>query len=404
MKRDCKKIDLIDAQTIAPWVYQCIDRHKRRHDFRDMLCMIGGLSRKEYYEALETHNCGPFLRASEKISQEAAHRIAERKLNLRPVSMEERKDRSSGKIRLIGRESAMQQIFDSIADGAAQDIWKRRLVPQQASSIPGRGQIYGKQMIRKWVQKDNQAARWAKKHRRKYSRKCKYFVKLDIRKCYQSMRLEIFLEKFRRDCANETLIWLWTELLRSHRAGGYEGFMIGALPSQSACQYLISFLYRFAMNLHGERRGKKTKLVSHCLMYMDDILLIGASRKDLKKAVQKLIVYAKTFGLTIKPNWHIRALQKTPIDMMGYVIHSSGKVTIRPRIFLRIRRLSLRCKESMSRKQAQRAMSFKGYLKNSDSGRIQKRLSKLYYKAGGILRNECTVQFKTGASPIHAPA
>lgn len=47
------------------------------------------------------------------------------------------------------------------------------------------------------------------------------------------------------------------------------------------------------MSLHKERRGKRMKLVSHTLIYMDDILLTGASRKVLKMAVRSIIRFAQ---------------------------------------------------------------------------------------------------------------
>ena len=37
MKRKCKRIDITDFDTIRPWVDECIRRHKKRYDFRDLL-------------------------------------------------------------------------------------------------------------------------------------------------------------------------------------------------------------------------------------------------------------------------------------------------------------------------------------------------------------------------------
>lgn len=364
MKRSCKNIDITNPWTIEPWVYCCLEAHKTRHDFRHLICSIGGLSLKEYEKALNSTDKKLLHNAAFSIAIEAAKRIRERSLNLPPVRMREKVDKSSGKVRLIGSESAMHQIFDHIATGAADEIWKRRIVPQQASSIKSRGQIYGARMIQRWIKEDDRAARWARSHGVKYSRKCKCFVKLDARKCYCSMRLKRFMKRFCKDCGNEDLLWLWEQLLRSHKINGYEGFMIGALPSQWACQYMMSFLYRYVMSQHKERRGKQRKLITHMLIYMDDIFMTAASRRDLKAAVRKTIRYAKEeLGLTIKEGWQICDLDKTPIDMMGYVIHAGGKVTIRPRIFLRARRMALRCLRQghLSIRQARRILSYKGY-------------------------------------------
>ena len=321
-----------------------------------------------------------------RIAEEATRRIAKKKLDLRPVRIRRRMDKSSGKIRDIGDEEAMQQVLDHIAVGATEDIWRRRIAYHQVSSIGGRGGVYGTKIIRKWIQQDNRAARWARKHKVRYSRKCKYFVKLDIKKCYPSMRAEIFMRYFRHDCGNETLLWLWETLLQSHRVGDYEGFMIGALPSQWACQYLISFIYRYAMNLHKMRRKKRHKLISHMLIYMDDMLLFSASRRDLKSAVRQIVAFTHDeLGLTIKPDWHIQCIDDAPVDMMGFTDHASGKTSIRARIFLRARRIALRYfrRGKLVISQARRIAAYIGYFRYSDCVKIMKklRLPELFFAA-----------------------
>lgn len=153
--------------------------------------------------------------------------------------------------------------------------------------------------------------------------------------------------------------------------------MIGALPSQWACQYLLSFVYRYAMDLHKMRRRKSQQLVTHMLLYMDDMLLFGSSRRDLKSAVRKIIAYTKDkFGLIIKPNWHIQSIDDAPVDIMGYANHSTGKTTIRTRIFLRARRIALRFlrRRRLNIQQAWRIASYKGYFIHSDSRKIIKKL------------------------------
>lgn len=232
-------------------------------------------------------------------------------------------------------------------------------------------------MIRRWIQRDNRAAGYAKKHNKKYTRKCKYFVKLDVKKCYPSLRKDVFIHYFKRDCANTDLLWLWDMLLSSHTVGDYHGFMIGALSSQYACQYLLSFAWRYVNDLNKTRRGKYTKLVNHSLFYMDDMLLLSGSRRDLKSAVRKLVKCVQTnLHLTIKEKWCIQDIDKHPIDMMGYKIFSNGKSTIRSRVFIRARRGALRFghKQILNLHQARRANSYKGYFVSTNSGKIIKKL------------------------------
>lgn len=76
-------------------------------------------------------------------------------------------------------------------------------------------------------------------------------------------------------------------------------------------------------------------------------------------------------GFTLKENWHIKETAREGVDMMGFVVHQSGKVTIRDRDFIRARRMILRrlAGTAFTRTQAARTASYKGFFKHSDSRR-----------------------------------
>lgn len=371
MKKKCKHIDITDWKTVQPWVTDCVMRHKKRYDFKKML-LEHGLTKQEYSYAISNQDYKIFDRAIIEIAKDACERIKNRKLNLPPVVIGNKIDHTSGKERQIGKEVAMQQVLDHIAVHSCDEIFHSRMVKQQMSSIAGRGQIKGVKLIRKYIQKDNDAIRYAHEHERfaRYSSRCKYHVKLDIKKCYPSARLEIFMKILEHDCGNQDILWLWRTLLSSHRVGEYQGFMIGALPSQWACQVMLSFIYRKAMELYSIRRGKKVKKVSHMVMFMDDMLLMGSNRKQLLSAVKEIVKFAKDeLGFDIKPNYEIKNLDLEPIDMMGFTIFRNGKVRMRARNFIHSRRIMLRIKATgrATLSQAKRLLSYKGFWKYSDT-------------------------------------
>lgn len=351
---------------------ECVRRHRKRPDFKKLL-LDHGLAENDYYAALETFDYSTWEPALRNLCSHAAQSIYERDLNIRPPVITHRYDSASGKERDIGCESAMQQVFDFIAVYASMPVFNRRMVIQQASSVEGRGQIYGVRMIRRWAMHNRAGIEYAEKHGYKPKNRMKWFVKLDVSKCFPSCRAEVFLWYFGRDCGNADLLWLWEELLYSHRINGYLGFMIGALTSQWAAQYLLSFAYHYAMAIQKPpRRGKAEKVVSHMVMFMDDMMLCGSSRRQLKRAVESLALYmADSFALTIKPNWHIHEFtEMCGIDMMGFVVYPSGKVAIRARDWVKVRRMILRShaqQHNVSYKQAKRLTSYKGYLIHSDS-------------------------------------
>lgn len=387
--KSCKNIDITNPETIFPWVFDCIKRHIKRYDFRRLL-ITHGMPKETYDKMVYPVVNGMIDTRAEKdyylmkeyvmnIAIDCAERIKTRNLILKPVRIRERCDRTTDKVRYIGEEEAMQQCFDFIAVYSCADVWRRRIVPQQVSSIKGRGQIKGVKAITKWIKSDNRYIRYCKAHGLRYTSKVKCYGKEDIRKCYPSGRVEVFLPLLKKDVKNDDIIWLWEVLLLSHRVIiegtdiKYMGFMIGALPSQWAMQYMISFIYRYVMSLKNSR-GKT--IVSHAMIFLDDILLTASNRKQLKRAIISMVRFAKDFlQLEIKPTWHIKYLDDCGIDMMGYVIYRSGKIAIRGRDFIKNRRMALRFKArngNITIEQARRICSKKGeYIHSNSAGVVQ---------------------------------
>lgn len=375
MKTYCKRIDITDWQAILPFVTDCVFRHWKRYDFRKLLIQHG-LSSEEYTAALADHNKTSFISAIENIAKDAAQRIYERDLSpLEPTKIKKRYDYTSRKMREIGWECAIQQVFDYIAVYGAMEIFDKRIVPQQASSVSGRGQIYGIKMIQNWIMKDKCAAEYADRHGYHYASVMKYFVKTDIKQCFPSMQKDKFMEFFKKDCANDDLLWLWDTLLDTHKTGDYNGFMIGSLISQWAVQYCISFGYRYVMSLHMSGRKSGRKKVSHMLVFMDDALLTGSNRRELLYAIHMYQSYMRdNFGITVKDSFHIKPLTDTDgIDIMGFVLYANGKIRMRDRNFIRIRHMVMKFQRTffIDLPQAQHIISYGGFVKYSNTAVMQ---------------------------------
>ena len=322
MKTYCKRANPTDPQTIERYAYEAMSGKLKRKDYSEFVAGYCSLSAKEirkraraavtWYPELE--------QALHWIALDIAGRIRARQLDLPPVRFSERCDGMCRKVRKICLMSVMQQLMEHVAVGCMEELWAAKYEYHQYASIRGRGQLKGARRILKWT-----------KHG-----KTSYFVKLDVRKCFQSITRETAMQWLRRDIGkNVLLLWFVDELLTMHG----DGLIIGSLLSQFLCNYFTSYAYRFVMGLHKERRGKSVKLCSCALFYMDDILLAGADRRNLVMAVRRLIHYMRdSFGLAIKPTWNVRRHDDAPIDMMGYVITAKGRLKIRRRVFLRARR------------------------------------------------------------------
>lgn len=361
MKRSCKHIDITEVATIRNWVSWCVARHyKKRADFRRLLVSYGYDEALEGYEEEES-----WWKAIDSISLHIVSMIKNRKLELNPVRITEKVDKNSGKVRLIGCESALQQCMDYVAVFSCEEIWKRRIDTFQASSMPGKGQIYAKNLVRDALKKDNARVEYGKRHKIKYSRKYRYYAKTDIKKDFPSARYPRFIAVFRKDCANEDIVWLWEALLKTHRVyyrksdGSIElylGFMIGALTSQYAMIYMLSFASR--------RLRNKVNFVA---CFMDDFAILDSIRKRMKDSILDMEKYLyEEFELTLKQNWSIQKIaDDTPIDFVGYRIYSDGKVELRRRNWKKIRRYLLL--PFLTFKQCKTIASLKGMIKNSSS-------------------------------------
>lgn len=391
MKKCCKNIDVTNAYAIEPFIEECIKNHGKRHDFSAFIKKEGLYN--EYRQFLKGSIAARY-EISVAIAEKIATMIQTKTIPPLKTWARERYDDSSQKMRLIGNETVLQRFLDYIAVYGCQELWHRKLVREQCSSIKGRGQLYGVKLLRKYILKDNQNMKLAVKHHIRYTRKCKYFVKLDIRHCYESIDKQILMNQLTHDIKNDDMLYLWRCLLKSYD-GTTDGLLIGALPSQYASQYVVVNLYRKAM---------ENQYVTHMATYMDDMILFSPNRRKLLKVVKELIRYATdTLHLTIKLNFAIKKLSNEPIDMMGYVIHANGKVTIRARGFIHARRLLLRYEKQgfLTLSQSKRLVSYKGYFKQSNSYNSYGRFNKAFcYAQKVISQHERNKQHGTGSNII----
>ena len=305
--------------------------------------------------------------------------LFDKDLKFIPIWYTERKDQSNGKIRRIGIQNVKQQIYDYIAVESMQDIF-RRIGEHQYASIKGRGQLAGARRIKRWMRNKN----------------IRCVGKADVKKCFPSIshdRLISFLEKYIK---NEDLLWLLKILINTFD----EGLSIGSYLSQYLCNLYMSQLYhQINENMYRIRKKRKggserVNLVSHTLIYMDDIFICGTNTKDLHKAMKLIIKYTKDeMGLTIKKTWVIATCKYGDsahdtdfIDMMGFRIYR-WHMTIRKYVFKRIRRCCLRIWRKWKTHKViplglvRRLLSYYGILKNTNSFRIIKK-----YKVAKLLK------------------
>lgn len=200
IKTYCKNVDITDPSVIEPWVSLCISdpKKKSRPGFKRLMDKYGG---------------------AHGIAVEITDRIKARDLALPPIHYRNRIDKSSGKERRLGVESAMQQCMNYVAVYALMPMLKAKVGPFQCASIPGRGQVYGKKVLEKWIRKDPKGT--------------KYYDKMDVRHCFESISHRTIRKLLGRDIRkNPTLIWFVLALVGTYE----EGLSIGSFFKPMALQ------------------------------------------------------------------------------------------------------------------------------------------------------------------------
>lgn len=319
----------------------------------------GKRSRRDVTRFLETH---PDL---DRLAERIADEIREGRYRDTRITYFNRVEPISGKHRVIGRESVRHQIYDHVAVMALQPLFDAKVGRWQTASIPNRGTIDARRAIKRWTRE----------------RSSKWFVKLDVRKYYPSIDRPTLKAMLTRDVGDPILLRLVFHLIDRYQ--GDNGLNIGSYLSQWLANYYLSHAYHWiespAMTI--ERTSRRTgeitrrRLITHQLWYMDDLLLIGTSKRDLKIAARRIVRYLKdALKLDVHEEWNCKRLDLEPIDMVGYTFRPHGRVNIRSGVFLRARRTFNRARRRpMTERLARRCCSYYGYLRNSDSIRYRRR-------------------------------
>ena len=392
MKKYCKDVDISDRSLISRAAYNCLADKYNRNDTLRLFSDISGLTTNQVHCIYYRYGKGALFWIVEAIIDIVRNEIINRELVLPPIFYKEKRDSSSFKLRRIGIQNVKQQIYDYIAVEAIKPFLKR-IGTYQCASIPGRGQIYGIRSIKRWLK----------------NKQLSYVGKADIKKCYESIDRERLMRFLELHIKNEAILWLIRTLIYTFE----KGLSIGSYLSQFLCNLYLSQLYHYiAEGTHKIRKHKRpnkfgkmqsiVRRVYKQLFYMDDLLILGKSAKDVHKAMKLIIKYAKEkLGLTIKENWVVcksnicvRQDDKHFVDMMGFRVYR-WRVTIRRKVFKRIRRIYMRVNKRIKTHKyipvssAKRVISYFGEINEMNSRRFNKKYNVyiILKKSKEVIRN-----------------
>lgn len=276
---------------------------------------------------------------------EIASEVSSRSLTLRQIKRYRHREPTNGKLRIIGVESVKQQVCDYVAIEALEGLLRAKVGFWQVSSVKGKGQLMAASAVSRWSQEGG------------------YFVHIDVRKCYPSIKADVVMRILRRYVRSPDVLYVCETLLATYG----DGLEIGSYFSLRMAQLVLSFGYHAVEGMHKTRRGSSRQLVSHQIWYADDIYLFGNDKRDLRSAarqLQKLLL--NEFGLHVKP-WKICQIsEQEPVDVVGFTVRPS-RVTLRATLFLRASRAFRKYRREPTLRRARRVTSYGGWFEHTDS-------------------------------------
>lgn len=175
----------------------------------------------------------------------------------------------------------------------AMPAFTKGMHPNCCGSVPGRGIKHIVKKTTHWLQDD---------------KKCRYFVKLDIHHFFDNIQADKLISILEKKIKDKYVLWVFKEIIESAPVACPVGYYTSPF---FANLYLQDFDWYVEQQLYKVKNGKRIKYVHHYLRYMDDMLLIGTSKKDLTKAIKLIQIYLKdNYNLEIKSNWEIKKIGK----------------------------------------------------------------------------------------------
>lgn len=147
-----------------------------------------------------------------------------------------------------------------------------------------------------------------------FTKKYRWYCKLDIRKFFDSINHGLLYSKLERMFKDKSLLQLFKTIIESYQVSDGKGIPIGNLTSQYFANYFLGFADRFI---------KEELRVKAYVRYMDDMVFWGNDRVEIIRIKNQFVGYIEEqFNLNVKPAI-IQGVDKG-LPFLGYVIHSNN--------------------------------------------------------------------------------
>lgn len=243
-----------------------------------------------------------------------------------------------------------EQIVHHMIVLAMQPIFFRGMYEHSYGSIPGRGGHKAKSTIERWIRTDPE--------------NCRYCLKMDIRKFFDSVPHDILLAKLRKILHDKPFLSIMEEVV----AVTETGLPLGFYTSQWLANWYLQDLDHFIV----ERAG-----AAHYVRYMDDMVVFGRDKEKLHEIRKQISDFLISEGLEMKDNWQVFQFDHIDqdgqhrgrfLDYLGFRFYCD-RTTLRRRIMLRATRKArkMAAKSAITRYDAMQMLSYIGWIDCTDT-------------------------------------
>lgn len=265
------------------------------------------------------------------------------------------KDGSCGKEREIIVPHHEETVVHYMVVETLKPLLTKGMYKHTYSSIPGRGLHGCMKYIRKWIDHD--------------PAHCKYCLKLDIRKFFNSIDHDMLKAKFAKYVKDVKFLKVVNEIIdaTSH------GLPLGFYTSHWFANWLLQPLDHYI---------KEELHIVHYARYMDDMVLFGSNKRKLHLVREKIEQWLNNIGLRLKNNWQLfrfdyikKGIHRGRVlDFVGFKIYRDRTI-LRKSLLLKMTRKIKRIKKKnkFTIYDARQLMAYLGWVDWSDTYLVYKK-------------------------------
>ena len=238
-----------------------------------------------------------------------------------------------------------EQVIHHMVVNVLKPIFLKSMYVHSYGSIPNKGGYKGKRAIEKFI--------------RNNPKECKYILKMDIKKYFESIPHDIYLKKLKTLIHDEKFFSIIREITEVIP----DGLPLGFYTSQWAANWYLTGLDHYI---------KEELHAPFYIRYMDDMVIFCGNKRRLHQMKDSISKYLETLGLELKDNWQIFRFDYKGryrfLDFMGFRFYR-GRTTLRRSIMLRITRKARRIYKArrITVYASRQMLSYLGWIRHTDT-------------------------------------